>query len=341
MIISLFTVSSFAQNGQTITLVFVTAASETYKNYEAVIDDVSYYSENTAGNNRISNNRNTIWLNNFQPGQHTIQVYSLKNGSNEERATGTPVYTSTFNVRQGFDTKMAVRNNGQVQFSERHGVDNSNQNTIATNNGDYNRNTKDGNGDYSNGNNQNREKNDQDNSTTNNANDETVNNDGNNNGNNDNGTNQNRRKHDRNNSTKNNGNDRDSDGTNQNRRMKRDRNNTNTDGEYDNQNKDYNNKAPMSDDQFTQLKETISKQWIPGSKMTAVRNEFVINGHNFTTLQAKELIEFVTDENNRMELAKASYPTITDPDNFRQIYDVFRNQSSKDEMDKFIRNYQN
>jgi len=67
----------------------------------------------------------------------------------------------------------------------------------------------------------------------------------------------------------------------------------------------------------------------------------VINGHNFTTLQAKELIEFVTDENNRMELAKASYSTITDPDNFRQIYDVFRNQSSKDEMDKFIRNYQN
>ena len=258
---SIFAVSTFAQNNQTVTLVFVTAASETYKNFEAVIDDVSYYSENTAGNNRTSNNRNTIWLNNFQPGQHTIQVYSLKNGSNEERSGNTPVYTSTFNVRQGFDTKIAVRNNGQVQFSERQGADNSNQNTTTNNNGDYNRNTKDGNGDYSNGN--------------------------------------------------------------------------------QNQNQNYNTKVAMSDDDFTLLKDNISKQWIPGSKMTALRNEFVTGGHYFTTIQAKELIEFVTDENNRLELAKASYPIITDQDNFRQVYDLFRSQSSKDEMDRFIRNSQN
>lgn len=347
---SIFAVSTFAQNGQTVTLVFVTASSETYKNYEAVIDDVSYYSENSTGNNRTSNNRNTIWLNNFQPGQHTIQVYSLKNGSNEERATTAPVYTSTFNVRQGFDTKIAVRNNGQVQFSERQGIDNGNQNTAA-NNGDYNRNTKDGNGDYSTGN-QNRRRSDQDNTTTNNGNDETVNTNGNNDGNN-NGSYPNRSRHDRNNSTTNNGNengsvnnDGDSDGnygngTNQNRRMNRNRNNTNSDGGYDNQNKEYNIKVAMSDEDFTLLKDNISKQWIPGSKMTSLRNEFATGGHYFTATQAKELIEFVTDENNRLELAKASYPIITDQENFRQVYDVFRSQASKDEMDRFIRNYQN
>ena len=66
---SFIAVSSFAQSNQTVTLVFVTAANDNYKNYEAVIDDISYYSENTTdNNNRTSNNRNTIWLNNFQSG---------------------------------------------------------------------------------------------------------------------------------------------------------------------------------------------------------------------------------------------------------------------------------
>lgn len=311
---SIFALSSFAQFNQTVTLVFVTAANDNYKNYEAVIDDVSYYSENIAdNNNRTNNNRNTIWLNNFQPGQHTIQVYSLKNGSNEERSNNTAIYSSTFNVRQGFDTKIAVRNNGQVQFSERQSANNSSTNQTTDNNngnndGTYNKNTTNRND---------RIKRDRNNTNPNNDSDNgTVTNDGDSDGNYNNGT------------------------VNRNGRMKRDRNNSNTNGGNDDQNNDYNKKMPMDNNQFSQLLETIRKQWIPGSKMTAVRNEFVISGHYFTTMQAKQLIEFVTDENNRLQLGKASYPTITDPENFRQLYDVFRNQASKDEMDNYIRDYQ-
>ena len=325
MVSCFIAVSSFAQSNQTVTLVFVTAANDNYKNYEAVIDDVSYYSENTTdNNNRTSNNRNTIWLNNFQSGQHTIQVYSLKNGSNEERSNNTAIYSSTFNVRQGFDTKIAVRNNGQVQFSERQSAYNNsttNQTTDTNNNGVYNRNTTNGNnGDYNNGtSNQNRRmtKRDRNNTNTNNDSDNgTVTNNGDSDGNYNNGT------------------------ANRNGRMNRDRNDSNTNGGNEDQNNDYNRKMPMDDNQFSQLLETIRKQWIPGAKMSSVRNEFVVSGHYFTTMQAKQMIEFVTDENNRLQLAKASYRTITDPENFRQLYDVFKYQASKNEMDNYIMDYQ-
>src|ERR1700687_3173156 len=100
--------SGFSQSSQTVTLVFVSTAIDNYKNYEAVVDDVSYYSENMpAGNSEevgagmSSNNRNVIWLNNVQPGKHIIQVYNIQNGSNDERAGNTPVYSSTFTVREG------------------------------------------------------------------------------------------------------------------------------------------------------------------------------------------------------------------------------------------------
>jgi hypothetical protein len=160
-------------------------------------------------------------------------------------------------------------------------------------------------------------------------------------------------KRDRNNTNTNNDSDNgtvtnngDSDGNynngtaNRNGRMNRDRNNSNTNGGNEDQNNDYNRKMPMDDNQFSQLLETIRNQWLPGAKMSSVRNEFVVSGHYFTTMQAKQMIEFVTDENNRLQLAKASYRTITDPENFRQLYDVFKYQASKNEMDNYIRDYQ-
>ena len=123
----------FSQNSPTVTLVFVSSANDNHKNYEAVIDDVSYYSENTPAKNSENSegemsaqSRNTIWLNDFQAGRHTIQIYTVRNGSDNERDGNTPVYSSTFTIKEGFDTKIAVRNNGQVQFSDRISAGNNN-----------------------------------------------------------------------------------------------------------------------------------------------------------------------------------------------------------------------
>ena len=75
--------------------------------------------------------------------------------------------------------------------------------------------------------------------------------------------------------------------------------------------------------------------------MKTLSNEFLNAEDNFTTSQAKKLILLVTEEGNRLKLAKSSYQCITDPENFRQLEDVLRYQTSRDELDDFINEGQN
>ena len=320
---------SFGQNSQTVTLVFVNNNNEN-KNYEAVIDEVSYYSETNTSYSKSTNqgnmntNRNTIWLHNFQPGQHSVEVYTIKSGTDGQRANSSPVYSSFFTVREGFDTRITVRSNGQIQFSDR--VTNSssvstNQNNEMSKTGDYTRNN-DGSGNPENNNNakmppRNRKSHSEtsDNNTNNNNENGTMTDEGSGDGN---------YKKPPSNGV----------------RTKRDRNGNKTNGSYDDQSNSYNGKMAMDDNQFSQLLETIRKQWLPGAKMNSVRDEFVVSGNFFTTSQAKQLIAMVTDESNRLQLAKASYRIVTDPENFHQLDDLFRTQASKDELGNYVRNYQ-
>ena len=66
-----------------------------------------------------------------------------------------------------------------------------------------------------------------------------------------------------------------------------------------------------------------------------------INNSNyyFTSAQARQLIELVSLESNRLQLAKLSYRTITDRGNFTQLYDLFYSQSSKDELAAYVNAY--
>jgi hypothetical protein len=51
------------------------------------------------------------------------------------------------------------------------------------------------------------------------------------------------------------------------------------------------------------------------------------------------LIELVSDETNRLLLAKLSYRTITDPANFSRIADLLYSQSGKDELGAYVTGY--
>ncbi len=73
--------------------------------------------------------------------------------------------------------------------------------------------------------------------------------------------------------------------------------------------------------------------------MSALTNIFSNTGNFFTTYQAKQLIQLVSDEANRLQLGKASYKTITATANFTQLYDVLTTQASKDELALYVRNY--
>lgn len=99
------------------------------------------------------------------------------------------------------------------------------------------------------------------------------------------------------------------------------------------------NKTAMTDADYNLLVRDIKKQWLPGAKMNALSNALNNTDNYFTTTQAKELIRLITDENNRLQLAKAAYARIVDPGNFAQLYDLFSSQAKKDELRNYINSY--
>lgn len=105
-----------------------------------------------------------------------------------------------------------------------------------------------------------------------------------------------------------------------------------------NRNSNYSQPA-MSDVNFNILMNDVKKQWLPGAKMSALTNAFTNTNNYFTTSQAKELIQLVSDENNRLQLAKSAYTRITDPANFSQLYELFSTQARKDELRNYINTY--
>ena len=103
----------------------------------------------------------------------------------------------------------------------------------------------------------------------------------------------------------------------------------------------YNNRnyTPMSDANFTAMYQNLQNQWIPGKKYSLLKDAFANTANYFTTAQAKQLIQMVSDEYNRLDLAKASYRNITDPASFSQINDLLNTQISRDQLTEYVRTY--
>jgi hypothetical protein len=98
-------------------------------------------------------------------------------------------------------------------------------------------------------------------------------------------------------------------------------------------------KVPMPDADFTNLYQTIQMQFFPGERMSSLTNAFNTTSNYFTSAQAKKLIPLVTLESNKLQLAKLSYRTITDRNNFSQLYDLFESQASRNELDAYVKAY--
>ena len=99
-------------------------------------------------------------------------------------------------------------------------------------------------------------------------------------------------------------------------------------------------KVAMKDADFNVLYRDIQNRFGLGVKMQALRDVFNNETYYFTTAQAKQLIQLVSSESNRLELAKSSYGNIVDPTNFSQLYDVLSSTSSRNELDVYVRNDQ-
>ena len=99
------------------------------------------------------------------------------------------------------------------------------------------------------------------------------------------------------------------------------------------------NKVPMTDADFNTVYQNVQIQFLPGAKMTMLTNSFNNSNYYFTSEQSRKLVELVSLESNRLQLAKLSYRTITDRGNFRQLYDLFNYQSSRDDLEAYVNAY--
>jgi len=102
-----------------------------------------------------------------------------------------------------------------------------------------------------------------------------------------------------------------------------------------------NNKTAMSDINFNNLHERIREQWIPGVKKNEVLNAFANTNNYFSTYQVSQLVQLDSDEPDRLDMAKASLRSITDPENIALLNNVFITQQIRDEFTAYVRNYRN
>jgi len=98
-------------------------------------------------------------------------------------------------------------------------------------------------------------------------------------------------------------------------------------------------RTPMSSSSFTSLYNEVRNTYGLGAKMSRLTEIFANETYYFTVAQAKQLVQLVSDERNRLELAKSAYGNITDPENFNLIYDVLTSQSSKNELSTYVNTY--
>ena len=102
-------------------------------------------------------------------------------------------------------------------------------------------------------------------------------------------------------------------------------------GNYNN-----NSRTPMVDYQFSQLVQTVNSQYNQSEKYNTISGAFNNSVNYFTTYQVTQLLSLINTEGEKLALAKQSYLRVTDPANFNTLYDLFYNQSSRNELNNYV-----
>lgn len=107
--------------------------------------------------------------------------------------------------------------------------------------------------------------------------------------------------------------------------------------ENDDDNNQWNNqpvRQAMSYTQFNQLKQTISNSGFEHTKLIIAKQQVLQN--YFTAQQVKELVQLLTYENNKLDLAKHSYRYCVDQNAYFVVNDAFTYSNSKEELSRYI-----
>jgi hypothetical protein len=100
----------------------------------------------------------------------------------------------------------------------------------------------------------------------------------------------------------------------------------------------YNAAMAMSEEDFERLSRSVRSKLLQPSRVSSLRSTFNTPTNFFTTDQIGQLIAYVNSEPTRLDLAKAAYARVIDSANYRTLYDLFRNESLRSELDFFLRN---
>ena len=94
----------------------------------------------------------------------------------------------------------------------------------------------------------------------------------------------------------------------------------------------------MSNSSFSNLYQTIRNQSSVSTQVTSINNAFNNSGNYFTSSQVVQLLQLISSETSRLQLAKASYRTVVDPINFTSVSNLLYSQNSRDELAAYINN---
>jgi|GEM_PF-229734 len=93
----------------------------------------------------------------------------------------------------------------------------------------------------------------------------------------------------------------------------------------------------MTDHEFSRAMQLLRNEWFENNKLQKAKQ--IVDENFMTTAQVKEMVLQFGFENNKLELAKYAYRKTTDQHNYYIISDVFSFSSSRQELDRYTRNY--
>lgn len=94
--------------------------------------------------------------------------------------------------------------------------------------------------------------------------------------------------------------------------------------------------AALTETQFSSLLSSIKSKWSQSSRINAIKAAIDNKSYYFTTEQVGQMLQVVTSEARRLELAKLAYVKVTDPLNYADIADLLSTQSNKDNFIAYV-----
>lgn len=95
-------------------------------------------------------------------------------------------------------------------------------------------------------------------------------------------------------------------------------------------------RSPVTTAGFDAIIDRIESQWQEGARLSTIIDVIDDNRNYFTTNQALELVQLVSDQSSRLHLVKAIYSRLTDPQNVSLLYTLFYDENVITQLKNYL-----